>query len=120
MIGPFFAQAQQKDLTDSTEFRYGLPVSNDDTTKRVRSDLDPANQWLTVEQSKIPKKLRRILNRKDIYEGWEQGDLFFDKSINRYLLRMHDGNVVRTYGLAADGSPVSFTEEKIVAEDSIN
>lgn len=120
LIGPFIAQAQQKDLTDSTEFRYGLPVSNDDTVKQVRSDLDPANQWISVERSEIPKRLKRTLERQDIYEGWEQGDLFFDKSINRYLLRMREGNVVRTYGLAADGSPVSFTEEVVVSADSVN
>jgi hypothetical protein len=27
---------------------------------------------------------------------------------------------VRTYGLAPDGSPVSFTEEEILSPDSLN
>lgn len=112
--------AQQKDLTDSTEFRFGLPISDDDTVKHVRSDQDPANQWIAVSGAAIPEKLRRTLDKNEIYRGWEKGKLFFDKSINQYLLRMREGNAVRTYGLAADGSPVSFTEENIVSEDSIN
>jgi hypothetical protein len=117
---PVVAVAQQKDLTDSTEFRFGLPVSNDDTTQRVRSDQDPANQWIAVDNSALPKKLKRTLDRNEIYEGWEKSELYFDKRINRYLLRMRDGNVVRTYGLAPDGSPVSFTEEEILTPDSVN
>lgn len=120
LLYPVISFGQQKDLTDSTEYRFGLPVSNDDTTKRVRSDLDPANQWIAVKRTDIPKKLRRTLERNDIYEGWEEGELFFDKSINRYLLRIRREDVVTTYGLAADGSPVSFTEEKMVSGDSVN
>ena len=117
---PIAAVAQhQKDLTDSTEFRYGLPVSNDDTTKQVRSDQDPANQWLAVPASQIPKKLRRALERNDVYEGWERGNIFFDKAINQYLVRIRNGNAITTYGFAADGSSVSFTEEDIVPADSV-
>lgn len=117
---PALVFAQQKDLTDSTEFRFGLPVSNDDTTQRVRSDQDPANQWIAVDGSSLPKKLKRALDRNEIYEGWEKGELFFDKRINRYLLRMREGNAIRTYGLAADGSATSFTEEEILSADSAN
>lgn len=121
VLSPIFAVAQhQKDLTDSTQFRYGLPVSNDDTTKQVRSDQDPANHWVAVRSSEIPKKLRRTLDRKDIYEGWERGEIFYDKSINRYLLRMRNGNAITTYGLTADGSSVSFTEEDVVTPDSLD
>jgi hypothetical protein len=116
---PILAIAQQKDLTDSTEFRYGLPVSNDDTVRQVRSDLDPANQWVEVAASQIPKKLKRALERNEALEGWEKGKIFFDKSIKQYLLRMRNGNAVSTYGFAADGSSVSFTEENILSPDSI-
>ena len=119
-FSPILAFAQQKDLTDSTEFRYGLPVSNDDTTKRVRSDQDPANQWVAVPASAVPKELKRALERNDVYKGWEQGKVYFDKSINQYLLRMRNGNAITTYGFAADGSSVSFTEENIVSPDSID
>jgi hypothetical protein len=117
---PLAAAAQQKDLTDSTEFRFGLPVSDDDTVARVRSDEDPSNQWIPVKSSAIPKKLRRTLEKNDIYEGWQKGELFFDTRINRYLVRIREGSAVRTYGLAADGSPVSFTEENVNEEDSVN
>jgi hypothetical protein len=117
---PILVAGQQKDLTDSTEFRFGLPVSNDDTVSRVRTDEDPANQWVAVKGSEIPKKLRRTLERNEIYEGWERGELLYDKRIDRYLLRMREKNSVRTYGLAADGSPVSFAEENVAEEDSVD
>lgn len=117
---PLAGIAQQKDLTDSTTFRYGLPVSNDDTTREVRSDQDPANQWIAVSKDAIPRKLRRKLERNDVYRGWEKGTLYYDKSIDQYLLRMRNGNAITTYGLAADGSAVSFTEEDIISEDSID
>lgn len=117
---PVTGFAQQKDLTDSTTFRYGLPVSNDDTTREVRSDLDPANQWILVSKDAIPRKLRRKLERNDVYRGWEQGTLYYDRAIDQYLLRIRKGNAITTYGLAADGSAVSFTEENILSEDSID
>lgn len=117
---PFITNGQQKDLTDSTTFRYGLPVSNDDTTREVRSDQDPANQWILVSKDEIPRKLRRKLERNDLYRGWEKANLYYDRSIDQYLLRLRRGNAIATYGLAADGSPVSFTEENILSEDSID
>lgn len=117
---PAVSLAQQKDLTDSTTFRYGLPVSNDDTTREVRSDQDPANQWILISKDAIPRKLRRKLDRNDVYRGWEKGNIYYDRSIDQYLLRIKNGNAITTYGLAPDGSAVSFTEENILSEDSTN
>ena len=117
---PLVVSGQQKDLTDSPTFRYGLPVSNDDTTRAVRSELDPANQWILISKDAIPRKLRKKLNRNDVYRGWEKGNLYYDRSIDQYLLRIRNGNAITTYGLAPDGSPVSFTEENILSEDSVD
>lgn len=117
---PVLVVAQQKDLTDTLEFRYGLPVSEDDTSDEVRSDEDPANQWLEVRHSEIPRKLRRILDRKDIYEGWDKGTVYYDKSIDQYLVRMKVGDATRTYGFAANGDQVSFTEERTFTGDSLD
>lgn len=117
---PLVVSGQQKDLTDSTTFRYGLPVSNDDTTRAVRSELDPANQWILISKDAIPRKLRKKLDRNDVYQGWEKGNLYYDRSIDQYLLRIRNGNAITTYGLAPDGSPVSFTEENILSEDSVD
>jgi hypothetical protein len=79
---PILAIAQQKDLTDSTEFRYGLPVSNDDTVRQVRSDLDPANQWVEVAASQIPKKLKRALERNEALEDGRREKFSLTKASN--------------------------------------
>jgi hypothetical protein len=120
LFQPLLVIAQQKDLNDTIEFRYGLPVSGDDTTDEVRSDQDPANQWVAVSESEIPRKLRRVLDRNEAYEGWEKGTIYFDKSINQYLLRMRVDDAIRTFGFMSDGSAVSFTEERILPSDSID
>lgn len=117
---PLVVFSQQKDLTDSTVFRYGLPISNDDTTKRVRTDEDPTNQWQAVEAKKIPDALRRTLERKEVYEGWEQGQIYYDKHVNQYVVRLRDTKSIRTYGFSAEGAVISFAEEDLQAEDSID
>jgi hypothetical protein len=119
VIFPLIGFSQQKDLTDSTEYRYGLPISNDDTVKRARSDEERA-RWTAVPINKIPKKLRHTLQKNDVYEGWEKGEVFFDAAIDRYLVRIREEKSVRTYGFSSSGAAVSFTEEDVVSEDSIN
>jgi hypothetical protein len=117
---PLLGYCQQKDLTDSTVFRYGLPISNDDTTKQVRTDEDQANQWVAVDAKQIPDALRKTLEKKEIYKGWEQGQIYYDKSINQYVVRMREAKSIRTYGFSAEGAAISFAEENIIAPDSID
>jgi hypothetical protein len=116
---PLIAFSQQKDLTDSSEYRYGLPVSNDDTVKRARSDED-RDRWVAVPVNKIPKRLRHTLQKNDVYEGWEKGEVFYDGTIDRYLVRIREEKSIRTYGFNSGGGAVSFTEEDVITEDSIN
>jgi hypothetical protein len=116
---PLAGYCQQKDLTDSTEFRYGLPVSNDDTTQRVLTDEDPSNRWEPVEAAKIPKRLRETLQDKEVYDGWEQGQIYFDKSVKQYLVRIREAKAVRTYSFSEEGAVVSFAEEDVIPRDSI-
>jgi hypothetical protein len=120
LVLPLIGLAQQKDLTDTTVFRYGLPVSNDDTTKQIRTDEDLANQWVPVDAKKIPDALRRTLERKEVYDGWEQGQIYYDKSINQYVVRIREAKSIRTYGFSAEGAPVTFAEENILPRDSID
>ncbi len=112
LLPGFMVSGQQKDLTDSTEYRFGLPISNDDTTGTVRADEDPANAWILLQPNQLPKALVHTLRKNDLYKGWERSRLYYDKKIDTYLVRMKDGSSVRTYGFNKNGRPVSFSDER--------
>ena len=116
---PLLNFAQQKDLTDTTEFRYGLPISNDDTTERVKTDEDQYNQWVPIDAQKIPDALKNTLNKKEIYNGWERGQLYYDKRIRQYVVRIREAKSIRTYSFSREGAVISFAEEDIVPKDTL-
>lgn len=109
--------AQQKDLTDSTEFAYGLPISDDDTVRQVRSEDDPRNLWRGLTPSEIPSKLQHTLNSESLFAGWKKSQLYYDERAELYLVRIREKTSVRTYGFNANGKPVTFTEEDLPRQD---
>lgn len=119
LLMPLLNLAQQKDLTDTTEFRYGLPISNDDTTERVKTDEDQYNQWVPIDAQKIPDALKNTLNKKEIYNGWERGQLYYDKRIRQYVVRIREAKSIRTYSFSREGAVISFAEEDIVPKDTL-
>lgn len=96
---------------DSTVYINGIPVTESDTvTNFPDTDLFPKTNHERIHYDKIPSKLRKILERKSLYKGWNQTGVFLDKNTNLYLVRVSVKKGYKIFGLDKNGNPVTFDE----------
>ena len=99
---PLFAQ------NDSTVYRFGLPVSDDDTTGQfLQSDRIPRNTWKAVPLKDLPKKVREAITEEELYEG-RDSIVYFERNTGLYLVPVERDDGIRIYGLNENGNPVTF------------
>lgn len=100
---PSFAQ------DDSIRLIHGLPVVEDTVSEEVTFTprLDSAEE---ISPGDLPPKVMRALQRKDIYRGWEEARIFFEREAGLYRIEIPAGAVVRIIGLDTTGRPVTYDE----------
>ena len=100
---PLFAQ------NDSTIYRFGLPITEDDTAEQfLQSDRIPRNEWRAVPLRELPEKVLEAITEEDQYEGWRDSTVYFEKNTGLYLVPVQREDGVRIYGLNENGNPVTF------------
>ena len=100
----------QSDAFDSTEYVFGLPVTNDDTVYRRPADHAPKDILVRIPNSDLPKQLRATLNEDEIFKGWEQRGVFRDKNTDLFIVYIKKNDGTRMYGLNRKGKVVTFNE----------
>lgn len=100
---PSFAQ------DDSVRLIHGLPVAEDTVNEEVTSTplLHSAEE---ISPDDLPAKVVRALRRKEIYRGWEEGRIFFERKPGLYRIEIPVGDVTRIFGLDTAGRPVTYDE----------
>ena len=96
---------------DSTVYRNGLPISEDDTVRQfLQSDLEPKNKLTEVPPNALPSDLLDVLNKEEQYQGWQDSTVYFESNTGLYLVPVRTEDGVRIYGLNENGKPVTFDE----------
>jgi hypothetical protein len=108
----------QSDAFDSTEYVFGLPVTNDDTTSRRFPDQPPKDVLEKVWDVDIPKRLHKALDQENLFKGWRKYGVYRDKNTGLYIIYIRDRNSTQVYGLNDKGKPVTYNEVTL-AKDSI-
>ena len=106
----------QSDASDSTEYIFGLPVTNDDTIRQPFPDRPPKDVLVRIPENEIPKRLRKSLEIDDLYKGWERRGIFRDRNTGLYIISIRDKTSTRTYGFNENGKPITFDEHSAPAD----
>lgn len=94
---------------DSTVYRHGLPVSDDDTVQNFpERDYSPRENVVVVPHSKLPKDLKDELNENAEFKGWQDMPVLFDHNTGRYIVRIKNDTTVTTIGVNKNGKPVTY------------
>lgn len=102
----------QVDSDTTTVYLHGIPVSEDDTVSNFPGrDLAPSNQYRKVEYPSLPAGLSKELNNNKIFEGYDRQRIFFDPLNKRYYVYIRLKDIVRIYGLSAEGKVLTFDEQ---------
>jgi hypothetical protein len=73
----------------------------------------PANQpaqkedRIEIKHQEVPAKLRNVLQADSKYQGWENGNLYFERTTDQYLLHLIKENSTQTYRFDKAGKPIT-------------
>ena len=94
---------------DSTVYRFGLPISEDDTTGQfLQSDRIPRNEWKAVPLNELPGKVLAAITEEKQYRGWQDSTVYFERNTGLYIVPVERDDGIRIYGLNENGNPVTF------------
>ncbi len=99
------ARAQE---SDSTVYRFGLPVSDDDTAEQfLQYDRIPRNEWTAIPVKDLPSEVLEAITEGKQYEGWRDSTVYYEKNTGHYLVPVESEGDIIIYGLNEDGEPVT-------------
>lgn len=74
------------------------------------NDVEPFRDSVRLEQKQVPRKLKKTLQRDDLYRGWEDAGIYFNTNTKLYMLYLPADSIVRKYGFDEYGKVVTFTQ----------
>jgi hypothetical protein len=100
--------AQQDD--DTIRYVHGLPETGEDTLGT--SKTPPSHNLVPVSVQQVPPALHETLDSDRLFLNWRNEEILFDKNTGLYWIRFHRAGVIRSYGIARNGTVVRVEEEK--------
>ncbi|HYC86708.1 MAG TPA: hypothetical protein VEB86_15855 [Chryseosolibacter sp.] len=99
---------------DSIRYRHGIPVTENDTTENdLVEDRYPHERLTRILPENLPSQLRRALERKSVYTGWEKFPVYFNENTNLYIIRIKTDRTIKVFGLNHAGKGVTYDEMSI-------
>lgn len=94
---------------DSTVYRFGLPVSDDDTARQfLQRDMEPRNELTAVPVKNLPREVLEALDSEDQFEGWRDSIVYYQENTGRYVVPVKADDGIRIYGVNKNGKAVTF------------
>lgn len=115
LLASVTASAQQ----DTTRFtvpqampqgQYGTQEISD-TLNVVKEDR------VEVADDAIPPAMKQELDKNPAYEGWEQGNVFFERNTSQYIVHIKKDNTTHTYRFDREGNAIR-TDPMIQTEET--
>ena len=73
-------------------------------------DTEPLRDSVRLEDKQVPRKLKKTLQRDDLYRGWQDAGIYFNTNTKLYMLYLPADSIVRKYGFDEYGKVVTFTQ----------
>jgi len=89
-----------------------MPDPQSQYNSELPKDIGPPKDSVLVMSKQVPRRVRKTLNGNDIYEGWEDGEIYLNHNTGLYMLYLTRGDLVNKFGLDADGRQMTFVSFK--------
>jgi hypothetical protein len=99
-------------VRDTINTRRTMPDPQSVYNSELPKDVGPAKDSVLVTDKQVPRRVRKTLNGKDIYDGWQDGEIYLNRNTGLYMLYITRGALVNKFGLDADGRQVTFISFK--------
>lgn len=76
-------------------------------TQRVEPDNPELKEdRIPVGEDQLPPAMLDELDTNDTYAGWEQGNIFFDKDTDQYIVQIVRENTTHTFRFDKEGTAI--------------
>jgi hypothetical protein len=100
------AYAQMGDTTNNE----GGTVPGNRYQQELPDDLPPTHNEVRVKSFQLPKRLQRTLKRDALYQGWEDGVIYYNTRTELYTVHLTGDSTRRMYQFTRRGQPVAINE----------
>lgn len=105
LIVPVWAQ---QDTVRHDERNFTNPESF--YNSELPKDTEPFRDSVRLEENQVPRKLKRTLQRDDLYRGWQDAGIYLNTNTKLYMLYLSADTLTRKYGFDEYGKVVTFTQ----------
>lgn len=99
-------------VRDTVNVRRDIPDPQSVYNSEIPKDIGPPKDSVLVTGKQIPRRVRKALNGNDIYDGWENGEIYLNRNTGLYMLYLTRDNEVAKFGLDEEGRQVTFVSFK--------
>lgn len=99
-------------VRDTVGMRRDMPDPQSVYNDELPKDIGPPKDSVLVTGKQVPRRVRKALNEKDVYRGWQDGELYLNRNTGLYMLYITRNGLVNKFGLDAAGKQVTFVSFK--------
>ena len=83
-------------------------------------DGEKKEDRIAIPISDIPEKMMSTLDGNEKFKGWQDGQVYFDRSADQYLVHVVEQNATRTYRFDKNGVEILSGESGVEQEEGRN
>lgn len=83
-------------------------------------DGEKKEDRIAIPISDIPEKMMSTLDGNEKFKGWQDGQVYFDRSADQYLVHVVEQNATRTYRFDKNGVEILSGESGVKQEEGRN
>lgn len=111
--GGLYAQTDSAVVVrDTIRTRRDIPDPNSVYNSELPKDIGPPKDSVLVTGKQVPRRVRKALQERDIYDGWQDGELYLNHNTGLYMLYITRDGLINKFGLDAEGKQVTFVSFK--------
>lgn len=99
-------------VRDTIGVRRDMPDPQSVYNSELPKDIGPPKDSVLVTGKQVPRRVRKALNGKDIYKGWQDGEIYLNRNTGLYMLYLTRDGLINKFGLDEDGKQVTFVSFK--------
>jgi hypothetical protein len=99
-------------VRDTIHTKRDMPDAQSVYNSELPKDIGPPKDSVLVTGKQVPRRVRKALNENEIYDGWQDGEIYLNRNTGLYMLYLTRGNLINKFGLDVDGKQVTYISFK--------
>jgi hypothetical protein len=100
-----FAQTKSEEGNPSPSLAPGAPAR-----PQKADSVDQKEDRVEISREKLPSSMLKELENNPRYEGWEEGNVFYEQNTDQFIVHVIRDNSTQTFRFDKEGHPLQNNE----------